>query len=54
MEELFSLVRAGRLRAVLGGSFPLADARRAHEELASRRTTGKLVLEVVPTASAQG
>jgi len=54
MEELFSLVRAGRLRAVLGGSYPLADARRAHEDLASRRTTGKLVLEVVPAASAQG
>lgn len=54
MEELFSLVRAGRLRAVLGGSFPLADARRAHEDLASRRTMGKLVLEVVPAASAQG
>ena len=54
MEELFSLVRAGRLRAVLGGSFPLADARRAHEDLASRRSMGKLVLEVVPAASAQG
>ena len=53
MDELFSLVRAGRLRAVLGGTFPLADARRAHEDLVSRRTTGKLVLEVVP-ASAQG
>ena len=37
----------------LGGTFPLADARRAHEDLVSRRTTGKLVLEVVP-ASAQG
>jgi NADPH2:quinone reductase len=54
MDELFSLVHAGRLRAVLGGSFPLADARSAHEGLVSRRTTGKLVLEVVAGASAQG
>jgi NADPH2:quinone reductase len=54
MDELFSLVRAGRLRPVVGGAFPLADARRAHEDLVARRTTGKLVLEVQPGGSAQG
>jgi NADPH:quinone reductase len=54
MEELFSLVRTGRLRPVVGGTFPLPDARRAHEDLAARRTTGKLVLEVLPERSAQG
>jgi NADPH2:quinone reductase len=54
MDELFSLVRTGRLRTVLGASFPLADARRAHEDMVSRRTTGKLVLEVLTGASAQG
>ena len=51
MAELFSLVRAGRLRTVTGGSYPLARARRAHEDLVGRRTTGKLVLDV---ASAEG
>lgn len=51
MAELFSLVRAGRLRTVTGGSYPLAQARRAHEDLVARRTTGKLVLDV---ASAEG
>jgi NADPH:quinone reductase len=46
MEELLSLVRAGRLRPVIGGSYPLAEAARAHQDLLSRGTTGKLVLTV--------
>jgi len=44
MEELLSLVRAGRLRPVVGGTYPLAEAARAHQDLLSRTTTGKLVL----------
>jgi NADPH2:quinone reductase len=44
MAEMFELVRAGRLRPVVGATYPLAEARRAHEELLSRRSTGKLVL----------
>ncbi len=54
MDELFSLVRAGRLRPVVGGAYPLAGARRAHEDLVARRSTGKLVLEVLQGGSAQG
>jgi NADPH2:quinone reductase len=45
MAELFDLVGQGRLRAVAGGEYPLSEARRAHEELRSRRTVGKLVLD---------
>jgi len=30
---------------VVGGTYPLADARRAHEDLRSRGTVGKLVLD---------
>ena len=41
-----SLTRAGRLRPVVGGSYPLAAARDAHEALLGRGTTGKLVLTV--------
>jgi NADPH:quinone reductase len=44
MADMFTAVLAGELEPVVGGSYPLADARRAHEDLRSRRTTGKLVL----------
>ena len=46
MDELLSLAASGGLRVVDGGHYPLAEARRAHEDLRSRRTTGKLVLDV--------
>jgi NADPH2:quinone reductase len=43
--ELLDMVAAGDLRTVLGGTYPLAAARRAHEDIRARRTTGKLVLD---------
>jgi NADPH:quinone reductase len=43
--ELLRLVADGELRAIVGGTYPLADARRAHEDLRARRTAGKLVLD---------
>lgn len=45
MEELLDLHSTGRLRALAGGGYPLAEARRAHEDLRSRRTHGKLTLD---------
>ncbi|SDH09276.1 quinone oxidoreductase family protein [Microbacterium pygmaeum] len=45
MEELFALVADGSLRVIAGGEYPLAEARRAHEDLRSRRTSGKLLLD---------
>ncbi len=42
--ELFALVGAGRLDVRVGGRYPLEEAGRAQNELASRRTTGKLLL----------
>jgi NADPH2:quinone reductase len=45
MVELFDLVATGSLRAVAGGEYPLSQARRAHEDLRARRTSGKLVLD---------
>jgi NADPH2:quinone reductase len=45
MADLFALTQAGRLRPVVGGTYPLEEARRAHEDLRGRGTHGKLVLQ---------
>jgi NADPH2:quinone reductase len=42
--ELFTLVEKGELVVRIGGRYPLADAARAHTDIESRRTTGKLLL----------
>ena len=42
--EVFAWVKAGRLDVRIGGRYPLAEARKAQEDLESRRTTGKLLL----------
>jgi NADPH:quinone reductase len=43
-QELFKAVTSGALTIRIGGRYPLAEARRAHEDLQGRRTTGKLIL----------
>lgn len=48
MRELFDLTLAGHLRPVVGGTYPLGEARQAHESLRSRGSVGKLLLD--PTA----
>ncbi|MFI7452701.1 quinone oxidoreductase family protein [Nonomuraea sp. NPDC049714] len=42
--EVFDFVRKGLLRPMIGGRYALADAARAHTDLESRRTVGKLLL----------
>jgi NADPH:quinone reductase len=42
--EIFSAAADGSLKVRIGASYPLADARRAHEDLEGRRTTGKVLL----------
>jgi NADPH:quinone reductase len=42
--EVFDWIRGGALEVRIGGRYPLEEARRAHEELEGRRTTGKLLL----------
>jgi NADPH2:quinone reductase len=45
LAELFALAAAGRLEPLPGAIYPLSEARRAHEDLQGRRTTGKLLLD---------
>ncbi|MFI7110023.1 quinone oxidoreductase family protein [Nonomuraea sp. NPDC050227] len=42
--DLFGWIASGQLRINVSERYPLAEARRAHEDLAARRTTGKLLL----------
>jgi NADPH:quinone reductase len=44
MEGMFAMVLAGELEPIVGGEYPLEEARRAHEDLRERTTMGKLVL----------
>lgn len=43
--DLFAAVADGGLEVVVGGVYPLSEARRAHEDIAARRTQGKLLLD---------
>ncbi|WP_255770491.1 quinone oxidoreductase family protein [Pseudarthrobacter sulfonivorans] len=42
--EIFRAAADGSLNVRIGASYPLAEARRAHEDLEGRRTTGKVLL----------
>ncbi|AME26989.1 alcohol dehydrogenase (plasmid) [Burkholderia sp. PAMC 26561] len=42
--QLFDWIKAGNLKVNVGQTYPLHDAPRAHEDIQSRRTTGKLLL----------
>ena len=42
--DLFGWMSQGRLQVTVGATYPLAEAGRAHADLAGRRTTGKLLL----------
>jgi NADPH:quinone reductase len=42
--DLFGWIAGGQLTIRIGGTYPLAEAARAHHDLAARRTTGKLLL----------
>jgi NADPH2:quinone reductase len=42
--DIFSWIEQGRLKLRIEHTYPLADAAQAHRDLASRKTTGKLLL----------
>ena len=43
--DVFSWVADGSLEVRIGGRYPLEEARRAHEDLAARKTIGKLLIQ---------
>lgn len=45
IDELFTLVSQGKLKPVIGGTYPLDKASEAHTAMLSRSTTGKIVLK---------
>jgi len=44
LAELFAMTAEGGLRPVVGGSYPLEEARQAHVDIRGRATVGKLLL----------
>jgi NADPH:quinone reductase len=44
LDDMFAAVLSGELEPIVGGEYPLAEARRAHADIRSRKTTGKLIL----------
>jgi NADPH2:quinone reductase len=45
IKDLHDAVASGELEVIVGEVYPLSEVRRAHEDLAGRRTTGKLLLD---------
>jgi NADPH2:quinone reductase len=45
ISDLLHAVGAGELEVVIGGVRPLSEARQVHEDLAGRRTQGKILLD---------
>lgn len=54
LDRLFAMTAGGRIKPRIGGTYPLAEARRAHEELRARRSHGKLVLDVSERSAPAG
>jgi NADPH:quinone reductase len=44
LQEIFAYAVSGRLQAVVGHVYPLAQAAQAHKDIEARQTTGKVVL----------
>ncbi len=46
LEELTKLIEAGKMRPVVSQTLPLAEASKAHQQIETRHTLGKIVLKV--------
>lgn len=43
--DLFGLILSGKLRPIVGATYPLSQAQQAHRDMLARRTVGKIVLD---------
>jgi NADPH:quinone reductase-like Zn-dependent oxidoreductase len=46
LEELTKLIEAGKMKPIVSQTFPLAEASKAHQQIETRHTLGKIVLKV--------
>ena len=46
LEELTKLIEAGKMKPIVSQTFSLADASKAHQQIETRHTLGKIVLKV--------
>ena len=46
IRELFNFLEEGKLQLIIGETYPLEEAAKVHELMQSRKTSGKIILEV--------
>jgi len=46
LEELTKLIEAGKMKSIVSQTFPLVDASKAHQQIETHHTLGKIVLKV--------
>src|SRR5437588_9380752 len=53
LEELTKLIEAGKMKPIVSQTFPLAEASKAHQQIETHHTLGKIVLKVAEGSSAK-
>ena len=43
--DLFTMIISGKLKPVVGATYPLSEAQQAHRDMLARKTVGKIVLD---------
>jgi NADPH:quinone reductase-like Zn-dependent oxidoreductase len=46
LDELTKLIEAGKLKPIVSQVFPLSEAAKAHQQVETHHTVGKIVLKV--------
>jgi NADPH:quinone reductase-like Zn-dependent oxidoreductase len=46
LEEMTKLIEAGKMKPIISQTLPLADASKAHQQIETHHTLGKIVLKV--------